>query len=81
MTIDIEKYRHHMTRFELSEAEKTELLRTLWQVMEGFADRAFGLDPVSLSKERETPGKFAGDDSKLLELKANPLRNAFEKKS
>ncbi|WP_127598159.1 hypothetical protein [Nitratireductor alexandrii] len=46
MTPDIEKYRHFVDRFDLTEEEKAELIHTVWRVVEGFAYRAFRLDPV-----------------------------------
>ena len=46
MPADLEKYRHYVEGFDLSEAEKTELIHTVWAIMESFVDRAFGLDPV-----------------------------------
>lgn len=43
---DIKKYRHFVDRFDLPEREKIDLIEAVWHVMEGFAYRAFGLDPV-----------------------------------
>lgn len=46
MPPDIEKYRKHVDRFDLSEDQKIELIHMVWRIMESFVDRAFGLDPV-----------------------------------
>lgn len=43
---DVEKYRRYVDKFDLPEERKIELIHTVWQVVEGFAYRAFGLDPV-----------------------------------
>lgn len=43
MSPDIEKYRRHLDGYALSEADKEELIRALWLIMESFADRAFDL--------------------------------------
>ena len=46
MPIDLEKYRRHVDRFDLTEAQKAELIHTVWAIMESVVDRAFGSDPV-----------------------------------
>lgn len=51
---DLDKYRHHVAHFDLTEAQKTELLLTVWRIMQSFVDRAFGDDPVQQApRERE----------------------------
>ncbi len=67
---NIEKYRRHVDRFDLTEDQKMELIQTVWKVAEGFADRAFGLDPVHLvSGSRE---KNALTDFPVLEFERVP---------
>ncbi|MEX0957589.1 MAG: hypothetical protein WDZ83_20535 [Rhizobiaceae bacterium] len=44
--IDLDKYRHHVDRFDLPEEQKKELLKAVWRIMQNFVDRAFGDDPV-----------------------------------
>jgi hypothetical protein len=46
MPLDINKYRKYVDDFDLTEEQKTELLQTVWSIMESFADSAFGLHPV-----------------------------------
>lgn len=46
MPPDLEKYRPYVDGFDLSEAQKAELIHSVWAIMESFADRAFGLHPV-----------------------------------
>lgn len=43
---DLARYRRHVEHFDLPEAKKDELLRTIWRHMKSFVDRAFGDDPV-----------------------------------
>lgn len=47
--LDIEKYRHHVDHLDISEDQKVDLLRTVWRILESFADRAFGLHPAQQS--------------------------------
>ena len=72
---DIDKYRAHVNHFDLSEEQKTELLRDLWRIMEGFVDQAFGLDPVQTLLDREA--KVARKGGNLIELTASPLQEEF----
>lgn len=44
MLADVEKYLRHVDCFDLSDEQKVELIRAVWQIVEGFADRAFRLD-------------------------------------
>lgn len=46
MPLDIEKYRHYLNGCDLSEEEKTELIRSVWAILEGFVDHAFGKHPI-----------------------------------
>ena len=44
--IDVEKYRHYLAGYQISEEEKTELIKSLWTMLEGFVDQAFGRHPI-----------------------------------
>ena len=46
MSLDVEKYRHYLAGYSLSEEEKTALIKSLWTLLEGFVDQAFGRHPV-----------------------------------
>jgi hypothetical protein len=48
MLADVEKYRRYVEHLDLSDEEKAELTRAVWQIVEKFADRAFRLDSVQL---------------------------------
>lgn len=46
MSLDVEKYRHYLDGYQISEEEKTELIKNVWAIMEGFVDQAFGKHPI-----------------------------------
>ena len=43
---DYEKYRPLLGDFDLTDAQKDDLLITMWSIMDSFIDRKFGNDPV-----------------------------------
>lgn len=43
---DLREYLAFLDDTNLSEAQKIELLQTLWSMMSAFVDLAFGMDPV-----------------------------------
>lgn len=45
MSLDVEKYRHYLAGYQISEEEKTQLIKSVWVILEGFVDRAFGRHP------------------------------------
>ncbi|MCA9464102.1 MAG: hypothetical protein KC643_01425 [Nitrospira sp.] len=45
MPLDIEKYRHYVAGYDLSEEEQTELIQNVWTILESFVDQAFGQHP------------------------------------
>lgn len=45
-SLNPEKYQKLMDEMPLSEAEKLELLQTLWNIMTAFVDLGFGVDSV-----------------------------------
>ncbi|EJJ27312.1 hypothetical protein [Rhizobium sp. CF142] len=59
---DLEKYRRHVAHFDLSEDQKTELMRTVWQIMQSFVDRAFGEDAAQLAA-RDVEKSDVGDET------------------
>ncbi|MEJ0017574.1 MAG: hypothetical protein WDN25_13610 [Acetobacteraceae bacterium] len=47
--LDVEKYRPYVEAFDLSEAQKVELLTTLWSIMRSFVEMGFSVnlcDPI-----------------------------------
>lgn len=49
LAFDPEKYRTHVAHLDMSEDDKTELLRAVWDIMQSFVDRAFGDDAAQLA--------------------------------
>ena len=45
MNINLEKYLHHVQRFDLTKDQQLELLATIWAVVEMVVDRSFEADP------------------------------------
>jgi hypothetical protein len=85
MAPDIEKYRQFVDGFDLSEEEKIELIHTIWNVMESFADRAFGLNSAQQAIALRD-AKSAFDGGPVLELKAEEvgrksIKPTFERKA
>lgn len=78
---DIDKYRRHVDHFDLTEDQKVDLIQTVWGLVEGFADRAFGVDPVQLAGRASD--KDAGIGPVVLEFEKtprtdnNPLTDTF----
>lgn len=59
---DLREYLQHLEGLNISEAQKLELLQTLWSIMSAFVDLAFGTDPVQQvlpAKEIETHSQDA----------------------
>ncbi len=49
MTINLDKYQHHVSDFGISEAAQRELLETVWLILESFVDRAYGCDATQFA--------------------------------
>ena len=71
MKPDIEKYRQYVDHFNLSEAQKIDLINTVWRIMQSFTDRAFGIDPVQQAMDEKSleNGKR---DLKMIECSKQP---------
>lgn len=48
LALDVAKYREHVDDLDLTEAQKAELLRTLWWIMATFVDLGFRVDSVQV---------------------------------
>ncbi len=51
MSDDMNRYRHHVDHLDLPDERKVELLRSVWQIMRSFVDRAFGEDASQLARK------------------------------
>lgn len=85
MTPDIEKYRKYVDKFDMPETEKIELINTVWKVMEGFTDRAFGLNSAQHAIATQVKQR-AVLDAPVLQLKATrkttkSIKPAFSKRT
>ncbi|MEO1190276.1 MAG: hypothetical protein AAFY02_00840 [Pseudomonadota bacterium] len=65
MPANLEKYRAYLDGLNLDAAQQAALIHSLWDIMESFADRGFGLHPV-----QQVPAIEDADDSPA---KALPL--------
>jgi hypothetical protein len=59
--LNIERYRSHLNGLDLSEAQATELLETLWSILSAFVDQAFGVDSVLLARPQHQDGTAETD--------------------
>lgn len=46
MPLDLEKYLTYLDEFDLTRAQKIEVIRSVWGLMESCVDQAFGVHPV-----------------------------------
>lgn len=46
MSLDVEKYRHYLDGYDISEEDKAALIQSMWTILEGFVDHAFGRHPI-----------------------------------
>lgn len=46
---DYGKYQHHLDKFDLTEAQKQELLLTIWNIMTTFVELGFGMDATTFA--------------------------------
>lgn len=60
LPFDAEKYLKHAEDFDLTEAQKTEFLRTLWDIMATFVRLGFGVESV-LPALFESASRHAAD--------------------
>jgi hypothetical protein len=62
---DIERYRAHVDRINAPQAQKDEVIKIVYRIMEDFVDRAFGTHPaqqctaLSHQKSLDTEGEHA----------------------
>jgi len=58
---DLREYLVYLDHTNLSEAQKIELLQTLWSIISAFVDLSFGIDPVQQMLPSASAGKDADD--------------------
>lgn len=70
----VARYSSHVARFDLPDAQKAELLLTVWQIMGSFVDRAFGDDAAQLAR-KDGDGLRGNDEAgspAVIECQDNP---------
>ena len=50
LRLDVERYRIHLKGLHLTEEQATEVLQTVWSILEAFVDEAFGVDSFTLAR-------------------------------
>lgn len=73
MPLDIEKYRHFVAGYDLSEQEQTELIQNVWAIMESFVDQAFGQHPHQQCGTRLEFSDLQEDAESLESTESQPL--------
>lgn len=55
MSLNLDKYRHHLDDYDMSETQKTEFIKAIALIAESLADRAFGLGSIHQIKLPKQP--------------------------
>jgi len=83
ITIDYEKYLHHLNDSEATDEEKIAYIKMLAEILVNFVDLGFGINPVqqaqsSCGKAKEKPSKSALTAPDALYLHHQQLNENFE---
>lgn len=70
MPADLDRYRPFLKGFGLDEAQEAALIHSLWNIMESYADSAFGLHPA-----QQVPAVDIDSDSPA---KADQVRSSHQ---
>ncbi len=65
---DVKKYQPYIDDFDLTDAQKQELLQTLWSIMVDFVDIGFEVDVVQalFKNQNDVSSNSEGDDLKII---------------
>ena len=78
MSLDYERYRKHLTHFNLSKQQEDEVIEAIWQLVSSSIDQAFGVHPIQLSRGYIEPAHLQshnkGSDSTSAALKSSFTR-------
>lgn len=78
MRLQIERYIGYLDKTDLTEAQKEELLRALWLVVQGFVDRSFAADLDEKAVEKDGfDADEAGADALFYQ---SAMKQEFEEK-
>ena len=67
MQPEYDEYRPYLKRFDLTDEEKDEFILALWTMLEGVADRAFGIHPYQQVVDNH-PSKDSADSNLRVEF-------------
>lgn len=71
---DAARYWHFLEDWEVSDEDKSEFLRIMWALMNGFVDLGFGVDSVSLLL-RQWAESASEDRADMVSSDHNPQEN------
>lgn len=77
MPTDIDRYRKHVDHFDLTEAEKIDLIHNVHRMMESAVDLGFGGDPTQLCLSR-AGSKDASVDGDVITLERSEYQSLSE---
>jgi len=77
MPLDTQKYFHFVEGFDLSDAQKRELIRTVYSIMESFVDQAFGVHPLQHMGKNGSDKDCNGKD-RTIESREHTLKKRIE---
>ncbi|WP_169194202.1 hypothetical protein [Devosia sp. MC1541] len=77
LTFDPTSYMHHLVDADLTEAQKAELLETIWQIMVHFVDLGIGISPIQqvLDKSANKESPLEAGFSDVLESSKTTVNN------
>lgn len=73
MPLKLEKYRHHLDGYDMSEAHKTEFIKAIAIIAESLADKAFGLDSIHCIYPQKAPENCSSSFEMVKSLDAETL--------
>lgn len=62
LTLDVELYQSYIDDPSMSEADKRELIETLWSIIVNFVDLGFGIHPLQQAQDGKGAAGDNGDD-------------------
>lgn len=80
LKFDPKPYLHHLADSELTEAQKEELLETLWQIMVHFVDLGLGFSPAqqAMDKSSKPESPLAPRFQRVVKSRKNSKNNPKE---
>lgn len=79
LTLDLEKYEHYLANSDMTEAEKQEYLRTLWDIICEFVAMGFHVHPVqdAINDTRPPCGKHPKNGAVIGDASLNALESTI----